>query len=599
MYIENIEKQTNMFLAQAAINSKPSISEINEYNKQVEIICLSCKESVNRLKLREQGLLVNLVRLQQRIKSNKLEISVGFKYATGSSSLSSSSNSLNHLNSNDQIDHTWYNKLLVALCCFAHDQESLNILLANGLIEALIGYLDESMTITRKNEPTLSKVIPNTTILNSNSTNYGKSTDEKVVFLKDLLFIHSKLTEEKKQTSKKTPTINKKRKLGLDLNASSHNMDDFDASARCLKRSNTSSDSLFRMSPTWPSSPPMAIDTSQSGAYSLQHQMSFSPINESFASMSPTSFSMPSPPQRLTRSSPTFYFLSQSPSASSSSMCSSPTPYLMAMAIQDNQSDDNDTNSNNNMDHLNQIQFSPSIKNDESSCDSDSELDNEETNVENEGLMSTTECLEQSEQTEKETAEQEDTQSQTSETISARKKSLSSSSLASLSTLNIEAINQTEACVFYVLSQLSHNDKPSVYLLNQFEAVIECLLKYLKCAKIKNPRALRILNRLSKNQNCFQSFVMGQFPFKIREILGNNSENSANASNKDTKMEMEVEKEMSVYLSSNKVIILENSMCLFYHQLLSSKLFKKFEGFLRHNLLIVSLIRLDRVSLTE
>ena len=102
---------------------------------------------------------------------------------------------------------------------------------------------------------------------------------------------------------------------------------------------------------------------------------------------------------------------------------------------------------------------------------------------------------------------------------SMRKKSLSSSSLTSLSTLNIESINQTEACVFYVLSQLSHNDKPSPHMLAQFDAILVCLLTYLKRAKIRNPRALRILNRLTKNPNCFQSFIMSHFPYKMKRIL--------------------------------------------------------------------------------
>jgi hypothetical protein len=349
-YIENIETQTNAFLAQqppatAADNNKSNHRQINEYNKQVEIICLSCKESVNRMKLREQGLLVNLVRLQQRIKSNKLELNLGFKLVNSSSN---SCNSLNYLNSNDQIDHTWYNKLLVALCCFAHDQDSLNILLANGLIEALVGYLNEAMAIAhhKNDEPSGNKYISREAMLLSSNTapamtNYGSnlSSDEKAVYLKDLLSLNSKLTDEKKQTGRKTPTINKKRKLALDITVSSQNMEDFDATnTRFMKRSNTSSDffSLFRMSPTSPSSPPLSIDYTSQSSYTLQHQMSFSPINESFASTSPTSFSMPSPPQRLTRSSPTFYYLSQSPTASSSSICSSPTPYLMAMAIQDN-----------------------------------------------------------------------------------------------------------------------------------------------------------------------------------------------------------------------------------------------------------------------
>ena len=153
--------------------------------------------------------------------------------------------------------------------------------------------------------------------------------------------------------------------------------------------------------------------------------------------------------------------------------------------------------------------------------------------------------------------------------VSKSKKSLSSSSLASLSSsvLSIESINQTEACVFYVLSQLSHADKPSPHLLAQFDALLVCLLTYLRKARIRNPRALRILNRLTKNPNCFASFVLAHFPYKLKSMLtGDGPSSSSNENNTaatsllarpttlgDHKLEADIEKEMDLYLNSNKV----------------------------------------------
>ena len=118
----------------------------------------------------------------------------------------------------------------------------------------------------------------------------------------------------------------------------------------------------------------------------------------------------------------------------------------------------------------------------------------------------------------------------------------------------IESINRTEACVFYVLSQLSHGDKPSPFLFTNFDTILVCLLNYLKHAKVRNPRALRILNRLTKNQYCFNHFVLSQFPYKIKSIFYGRirSEEELINSNKH-KQEEEIEKEMNVYLNSNKV----------------------------------------------
>ena len=88
-----------------------------------------------------------------------------------------------------------------------------------------------------------------------------------------------------------------------------------------------------------------------------------------------------------------------------------------------------------------------------------------------------------------------------------------------LTSQSIESIHRTEACVFYVLSPLSHGDKPSVHLFTNFEAIITCILSYLKNASVRNPRALRILNRLTKNTYCFYSFVLNRFPYRLKSIF--------------------------------------------------------------------------------
>ena len=118
---------------------------------------------------------------------------------------------------------------------------------------------------------------------------------------------------------------------------------------------------------------------------------------------------------------------------------------------------------------------------------------------------------------------------------------------------SIETINRTEGCVFYVLSQLSHGDKPSIHLFNNFESITICLLKYLKNAKVRNPRALRILNRLTKNHYCFTFFVSIQLPYRIKEILFNNTTTTPTTGIMNQKKDQDIEKEMNIYLNSNKV----------------------------------------------
>ena len=98
---------------------------------------------------------------------------------------------------------------------------------------------------------------------------------------------------------------------------------------------------------------------------------------------------------------------------------------------------------------------------------------------------------------------------------------LLNTSKLSKSSESIEAIHRTEACVFYVLSQLSHGDRPTAHLVNHFEQITSGLLNYLHMARVRNPRALRILNRLTKNHYCFGSLVTSYFPYKLKTTFFN------------------------------------------------------------------------------
>ena len=114
----------------------PSMKNISqqEYEKLVEMICLSCKEVTNRSRLREQGFLVSLVKHQQKLF--KLDLNYTIRTSKGS------------------FESKLHNKLLVALCYFVYDQDSLNILLSNGLIDSLLAYLNESLTTVEEEAST-------------------------------------------------------------------------------------------------------------------------------------------------------------------------------------------------------------------------------------------------------------------------------------------------------------------------------------------------------------------------------------------------------------------------------------------------------------
>ena len=125
--IEDIQKEEN-------INQNKKLN--HEYEHLIEMICFSCKESVNRLRLKEQSHLSSLVKLQQKVKA---EHSKNISESRQLSTLCS--------------DSTLHNKLLVAICCFAHDQDSMNILLGNVLVDCYMNFLNDSIKVEKKSDP--------------------------------------------------------------------------------------------------------------------------------------------------------------------------------------------------------------------------------------------------------------------------------------------------------------------------------------------------------------------------------------------------------------------------------------------------------------
>ncbi len=166
-----------------------------EYEKLVEMICLSCKEVTNRSRLREQGFLINLVKHQQKLF--KLNLNYTSKSSRGS------------------FESKLHNKLLVALCYFVYDQDSLNVLLSNGLMDSLLAYLNESLTdINDENENKRARSVSPS----SNSQNCRlqfeslfQDSNKKLVSLRNLLILHkssSKEIENSTNRKRKSPDLN-------------------------------------------------------------------------------------------------------------------------------------------------------------------------------------------------------------------------------------------------------------------------------------------------------------------------------------------------------------------------------------------------------
>lgn len=117
----------NKFITKIESFNAAESDKISDYEmKLIEIICFSCKESVNRFRLKEQNHLGYLVKLQQRLKQ---------KLASLSAELSQ--------------DSALFNKLLVAICGFVHDPDSMNILLTSGLIDSFLSFLNDSYSASK------------------------------------------------------------------------------------------------------------------------------------------------------------------------------------------------------------------------------------------------------------------------------------------------------------------------------------------------------------------------------------------------------------------------------------------------------------------
>lgn len=138
-YLTKIEAINSQITTKKDSANNLSKETLRTYGKLIEMICFNCKESVNRLRLKEQGHLSKLVKHQQDLKAEKLK-AILKQY---------NEKSLQELCSDSSI----HNKLLVAMCCFAHDQDSMNILLSNGLVDALLGkkiFLKKSYSASNK-----------------------------------------------------------------------------------------------------------------------------------------------------------------------------------------------------------------------------------------------------------------------------------------------------------------------------------------------------------------------------------------------------------------------------------------------------------------
>ncbi|RNA26128.1 armadillo repeat-containing 5 [Brachionus plicatilis] len=467
-YVQKIETMTPNLSPN--LNKKVvNYSYLKEYTILIDIICLTCKESVNRLRYKDQGLLVNLIKLQHTLKQNKDEINKLYKNDQQTEDISF-------------IDSTLYNKILVALCCFAHDQDSMSILLNNSLVDCLLGYLNEGMELKKRSEEEKMELVES-------------DLDENKIFsLKKLL----NLSDETRANSKKRKTL------------------DSAETGQKAKRVNSELSAILSSSPPFlPTFQPSDVPNFENHATSP---------TESCLSLSPNIYISSSPPYIQSRCSSAQIFQGLSPNyysslspTTSSDLPSSPSYFNL--------------NGDQEIDNERQIKFSPSI-NDEASCSSACTSENEEIMEEEIDLK------------------KEEAGEDANENISQ----------------NIESINHTEACVFYVLSQLSHGDKPSVHLFQNFDSIVTALLKYLKKATVRNPRALRILNRLTKNQYCFPHFVLNHFPLRIKEVFyeafskreislkakKNLRRSKSLSGNLDTQKTQTIEKEMNVYLNSNK-----------------------------------------------
>ena len=390
-------------------------------------------------------------------------------------------------------------KLINSICSFAHDQESLNYFLQNSLCDCFIDYLNVQLNL-----------LDETSLPVEEENQFSESYFNKK---------HNELTTSKCEhntaecNSNKTFNINEFIKSTIPATAAS-------ASAKRKPQSFTFYSSVqmkrtkYSYSPNnifLPPPPPPLLSPSPSSEHD------FFPI-------SPASTFSPSPPN-LTSSSPP-PVLAYSPTNNTSVYSSTSSPALSL-----NRSNSLTTTIFDETNDM-KIKFSPSIA-------TDNEIDETMTNY------SSSSCDKMSSNNNNTF----DIIFPPSPASTTTINSIKPSCFTDANNTNIEVINRTEACIFYVFSILSHGDQPSNYILN--DKFFTFLLSYLKLTKhTKNPRALRILNRLTKNPQCFQYFIINEFSyqvkFKFNSLFNDDEENGFNS------------KDIQFYLSSNKVFFDSN-----------------------------------------
>ena len=441
------------------------IKNDDKNEKLIELLCLTCKEAVNRHRFKEQNLLCELIGLLKRnLYETKRSICT--------------------------------QKLINSICSFTHDQDSLSYFLQNSLCDCFIDYLNNELNLSSDQDQEVFSF--NELQVNKCEHKTNECSLNKNYNLNEILLTSNQLNRSASAPSITTTGTNK-RKLDNYYSTTTTTT----SIQQQIKRTKYSySPNIFLPPP-----PPPLLSPTASNDYDF---IPISPTASTF-SLSPPNFTSSSPPPTL----------AYSPTTSFSS-----SPALSFNRSNSEKNFDNEIND--------KIKFSPSI------ADSETLGDEVATNY-------SSSCC-----------------SKLSNTIfdaifpplpttasTSKQSCFTDSTTATTATTNtnIEIINRTEACIFYVFSILSHGDQPSNYILN--DKFFTFLLNYLKLSKhTKNPRALRILNRLTKNPQCFQYFILNEFSYKIKfkfNILFNDDEESGNSS-----------KDVQFYLSSNKVFFDSN-----------------------------------------
>lgn len=298
-----------------------------DYERLVDLVCMACKASSNRVRMRDTaGQLVALVKLQQRLRSRR------------------------PASSSPNIDSSLHNRLMAALCCFVHCQDSMQSMFANGFVDSLLAYVDETVRAAMDEADETAK--------RDTSDDVDKKLDLMLSAVEGRKLSLRKLVDNGDVPVKPGPGSKKKRK--------SESMASLAAKARRME------------SPS-----PLQIDVPplrhSSTSPSLDQLASTSPATMASSPVSPTSSCLLYSPPTLSMSSPPLPHLPRSTLSSSNfsppfyvpqtSVCSPPTSYL---------GDEFASLSppTFTLTATNRIQFSPSIV--ESSGDDDDDDDDQE-----------------------------------------------------------------------------------------------------------------------------------------------------------------------------------------------------------------------------